>query len=717
MNVKLCHILFLFALCLLTFPLSAQDTIIPKTDANDVQQQLENIAETTENEEADYTNLLDLLNQFKEHPINLNNTDKEELRQLPGLNDIQINNLLRHIKKTGKLITIYELQGIEGFDLQTIQQILPYVKVADNFTSSHFSMKEMFRSGQHAIVLRYARIIEEQKGFTSTDSLSLFNSQNSRYIGSPDKLYTRYRFTYGTNVSWGITAEKDQGELFFKNNQRFNYTWYDSTLNGNQKTGFDFYSAHLFVRNVKFVRALAIGDYTGTFGQGLTMWTGYSFGKSADIMGTKKSAAGLRPYTSVDENRFLRGAAATFGYKRFEMTTFASYKKVDANVSLRDTIFSDEIQAVSSLQETGYHTTAGEIADKHAIDQTIYGGNIAYKGQSFNIGITAAHYSLSTDLKRDLSYYNQFEFSSSENTNVGLDYNFIVRNFNFFGEAAYSANGGSAFVNGVLVSLDPRLSFTALHRFYQRNFQNLLSNGFGESTSPANEKGLFMGMVAKPIPNFTLTAYYDRFEFPWLRYQVDAPSTGSDYMAQLNYTPSKKFDAYFRIRSRTKFKTYTSDITDIDLIVPYEQTNYRVNTSISILPYVKLKNRIELVDYKVGKDKTEKGFMVYQDVSFNKIGKPLSFTLRYALFQTDSYNARIYAYENDMPGAYSIPAYYNRGSRFYILLDYNITRKIEIWLRYGQTVYDNQKIISEGSISEIQGNTKSEVKAQIRFKF
>ena len=91
--------------------------------------------------------------------------------------------------------------------------------------------------------------------------------------------------------------------------------------------------------------------------------------------------------------------------------------------------------------------------------------------------------------------------------------------------------------------------------------------------------------------------------------------------------------------------------------------------------------------------------------------------MRYALFQTDSYDARIYAYENDVPGSYSIPAYYSRGSRFYLMLDYNITRKIELWVRYSQTFYDNQTTISPGGLSEINGNTKSEIRTQIRFKF
>jgi hypothetical protein len=694
---------------------SGQDTIIPKIEDNDIQQQLENITENSQNEDADYTNLLEALHQYKEHPINLNNTTKEELQQLQLLSDIQINHLFQHIKKNGRLLTIYEIQGISGFDLQTIQKILPYVRVSDNFNSAHFGLKEMFRDGSHTVTLRYARVIEELGGFTPIDSAKLYSSQNSRYIGSPDRLYARYRFSYGTNVSWGITAEKDQGELFFKDRQRFKYDWYEEGLKGNQRTGFDFYSAHFFIRNVRFIKALAIGDYQATFGQGLTMWSGYAFGKSSDIMSTKKSAAGIRPYTSVDENRFLRGGAATFGHKKFEATAFYSQKKVDANIT--DTLENGEAAAISSLQETGYHSTISEIADKHAITQSIYGGNIGYKGTQFNIGLTGMYYGLNTMYTKSLTTYNQFDFASRENINIGLDYNFVIRNFNFFGEEAISKNGGKAFVNGILVSLDPRLSFTLTHRYYEPNFQNLLSNGFAENTIAANEKGLYAGIVARPTSRITLTAYYDRFEFPWLRSQVNAPSRGTDYMAQINYTPSKRFDAYFKIRSRTKFKNTAADIDEIDFIVPYTQTNYRINTSFSVLPSVKLKNRLEFVDYRIDDGKTNKGFLIYQDITYSKVGSKFSASLRYALFQTDNYDTRIYAYENEIPGVFSIPAYYERGQKFYILVDYNVTRRIEVWLRYSQVVYDNRKVISEGSLTAINGNIKSEVKAQVRFKF
>jgi hypothetical protein len=693
----------------------AQDIPSSTSDDGDIQQMLENVAENSNNEDADYTNLVEALYYYKEHPINLNQTTKDELTQLIFLTEIQINNLLNHIDKNGKLITIYELQGISGFDLQTIKKLLPYVYVTDNLNAANFSIKEMFKNGQHMVMMRYGQVLEQQKGFAPIDSGALHNSPNSRYIGSPQILYTRYRFTYGTNVSWGFTGKKDQGELFLKDNQRFKYDWYENSLRGNQGNGFDFTSAHFFIKNIKFIRAFVVGDYQLGFGQGLVLWSGLAFTKGSNINSLKKGNVGIKPYTSANILRYLRGSAVTFGYKRLEGTAFFSRKKVDGTIS--DTLTTGEIAAISSLQTTGYHNTPTSIADKGSITQTVTGGNLSYKGRKLTIGATALSYMLNKDFNRNLTYYNQFQFSSTQNFNTSVDFSYVLKNFNFFGEEAISQNGGKAFINGAIVSLDPRLSFTIAYRNYQRNYQSSFSNAFAENSTASNEKGTYIGISAKPTTTITFNAYCDRFQFPWMNYQANAPSYGNDYLAQLNYTPSKKFDMYFRIRDRNRQRNAIDDDAIIYYLAPVRQTNYRFNISYSILPTVKLKNRIEVVEYKIDANKTEKGYLAYQDIVYNKIGKPLSVTLRYALFHTDSYNARIYAYETEVPGVYSILANYYRGSRFYILVDYNVTRRIELWLRYSQTFYDDRNVISPGSLNEIQGNTKSTVEAQVKFKF
>ena len=130
----------------------------------------------------------------------------------------------------------------------------------------------------------------------------------------------------------------------------------------------------------------------------------------------------------------------------------------------------------------------------------------------------------------------------------------------------------------------------------------------------------------------------------------------------------------------------------------------------------KIKGRAELVNYDKEESPFETGYLLYQDVAFKPKSNPFSFTFRYAIFDTKSYNSRIYAYENDVLYSFSIPAYYNRGTRTYLTVKYKIRRGIDFWLRYAITYYDNVDVISSG-LEEIQGNHKQEIKAQVRFKF
>ena len=669
-------------------------------DAALVEAAIEMIAENAEDEEIDYTTLFDDLIFLLNRPINLNNCTKDDLSSLVLLNEIQINNLLAHIEDNGKLITIYELQAIDGFDLKTINNILPFVKVNRDFEALNVNLKEVLKNGKHELFLRSQLILEEQKGFSPIDSADLAANPNSRYLGSKPKFYTRYRFKYGRNISIGFTGEKDAGEEFF---------------NGSQEQGYDYVSAHAFAKDLGVVKRLAIGDYQVQLGQGLTMWSGLAFGKSAQVMNIKKTAQVIKPYTSVDENLFMRGAAATIAIKKLEFTGFYSKKKIDANISVADTS-SQEVIEVTSFQQTGFHATPGELEDKNAIDEAVWGGNIAYKSRKFSTSVSVARAVYSANLNRNLQEYSQFDFSSDENYNYGLDYSYVFKNVNLFGEVSRSQNGGMAYINGVIVSLDPRLSVSVFHRHYDRNFQNLFSNAIGESSRNVNENGLYVGATSKINRRWTLSAYYDVFQFPWLRYRTDAPSIGSEWLAQLNYRPSRKVEMYLRARRELKDENATGITEGINYLVDRRRTYLRYHTSFSLNDAVKLKSRVEVSEYVLGENAPEKGFLVYQDVSYKMTALPLALSFRFAMFETDTYNARMYVYETDVLYAFSIPAYYYRGTRMYIMARVKLLKRMDIWLRYAQTYYDDRSVISSG-LPEIQGNTKSEVKAQLRIKF
>ncbi len=106
-----------------------------------------------------------------------------------------------------------------------------------------------------------------------------------------------------------------------------------------------------------------------------------------------------------------------------------------------------------------------------------------------------------------------------------------------------------------------------------------------------------------------------------------------------------------------------------------------------------------------------------QDLIYKKLKFPFSFTLRYAVFDTKSYDSRVYAFENDVLYSYSVPALYYKGQRAYFLVNWDITRKFEIWIRVARTIYDNQTTLSAGSLNQINANHKTEVKLQARLKF
>ena len=109
------------------------------------------------------------------------------------------------------------------------------------------------------------------------------------------------------------------------------------------------------------------------------------------------------------------------------------------------------------------------------------------------------------------------------------------------------------------------------------------------------------------------------------------------------------------------------------------------------------------------------GTLLLLDMHYHPAVAPLKVTFRYALFNTDDYGSRIYAYENDLLYTSSMPAYYGRGFRVYALLKYSPSGRIDTWLRLSLTCYADRESVGSGT-EEISGNKVPEVKVQLRIK-
>ncbi len=172
---------------------------------------------------------------------------------------------------------------------------------------------------------------------------------------------------------------------------------------------------------------------------------------------------------------------------------------------------------------------------------------------------------------------------------------------------------------------------------------------------------------------------------------------------------------YGRYRNKTKQLNNTEEGSMIHFLQDTEKENFRFDIRFNATSDFLIKSRVEHVLYSLG-GITHKGFAVYQDFRYAPKKHPFALTFRYALFDTDNYDTRIYVYENDVLYASSFPSYYYKGSRAYVLLRYRLSRNIDFWIRYAQTYYNDRFVIGSG-LDEIQENVKSEIKAQIRLKF
>ncbi|MGG9960696.1 ComEA family DNA-binding protein [Ferruginibacter sp. SUN106] len=684
------QVLLSFAICLYTTFSLAQTPELPATAT---EQQLENNTENNADAETEDDTYLQQMQEYSRHPINLNTADENEIRELKILSPLQIQSLISYRNIFGKLIDIYELQAIPGWDIPMILKIRPYIIVSAEAELVTTILKR-FKSGENSMLVRASQVLEKAKGYRVDRSAT-----TNFYPGSPQKLLVRYKYQFKNLLQYGVTGEKDAGEQFFK---------------GAQKQGFDFYSAHFFVRKTGIIKALALGDFTVNLGQGLTQWQSLAFKKSAAVMNIKREAEVLRPYNSAGEINFHRGAGITLAKAKWEATAFVSYKKTDANLVTDTTQNQDDF--ISSLQTSGYHRTKSETEDKGIQQQLVFGGNLAYRYHSFHLGLNLVQYKFKLPVIKSNEPYNLYALAGRSFGNYSADYSYTFRNVHLFGEAACFSNAQKAVVTGVLVSVATDVDMSFLYRNISKGYQSLYTTAFTENTYPNNEKGFYAGVSVHPGSSWRIDAYADLYRFPWLKYGVDAPSVGTEYLVQLTYKPNKQLELSSRLRSESKAANDDPGQLTLSPVVPQPRLNWRTQFSYKINTAITVSNRSEMLWINRKTAVAEHGFLTYINFLYKPLVMPWAANMRLQYFETDSYSSRVYAYENDVLYSFSIPVFYDKGFRYYINSSYDFNKKLTFWIKWSQTIYPGKMLIGSG-LDEISRGKKSEIKLQFLYKF
>jgi hypothetical protein len=470
------------------------------------------------------------------------------------------------------------------------------------------------------------------------------------------------------------------------------------------KPGFDFNSFNLCYKDHGLIKKIIAGDYNIEFGQGVTAWTGFGFGNGSSVTGIYKYGRGIIPYSGTDENRFLRGIALSLQKNKLRTDVWISYHKIDGNVVV-DSITLEAF--ATSLQTSGYHRTLSEILDRHSLKELFTGTSLTYFSKHLITGVVITSQGFNLPILPENNPYSTYKFRGQRNFNAGWNYSISLKNFIFFGENVFNSTNSFALLNGVLTSLDSRTSLGFLTRTYSKKFPSLKSNAFGVNGINNNESGNYIGLHYKVLRTLNYSSYIDVYSFPYLKYRVDKPSYGYDHFHQLEFNPVKKFSSTFKYRSKMKQLNGENSFIGLTKLKNLTYENIRISIRFKPDNTWEYSMRVEVLSEFSNGIKSGKGTMVSQGIFYHPIGKAISMNIRYAIFNCPEFNTRIYEYENDVQGAFSIPFYYGTGSRFYTNITFKLNRTFTASMRYSISWLDE----STQTISD------SEIKFQLKAVF
>jgi hypothetical protein len=631
------NIIIILLFVLLSTPGFCQEIKISETIIN-IAEQL-----AAEDPDPEAVNIfIEKLHDLSENPIKINASDRNELARLFFLTDFQVKALADYIHSYGRIASVFEIAVIPGFDRETAEMISPFISLDfkqvitpdsagwKNKIISNFSMKPSL-----------------------TDSVS---------VGSPWKILTKYRFVSGS-FSGGITTEKDAGEKFLSGNTRMP----------------DFLSASISYTGNGLIKKVIAGDFSARFGQGTNVNTGIRRGISLTSPGYMSASDEIKSFTSSEGSRFFRGAAVEVTSGNFNLDLYISNKRKDATISI---LPESSDQYVASFYAAGLHNTASLLQKKDAVRESAYGINLSYSFNNLKAGLTWSETRFSLPVGISVNDPEKlFSFAGRKNDLYSVYYNGFLRNIFFYGELTVNSNKNFAVIQGISFRPSDRLTLNFLFRNYTTGYTTFYGNGPGTGSYVKNERGLLGNFEFEAVKHMFISGGFDIQHYPWLKYRCSAPSAGIKKELKVRYLPTDKltFEVSYYYRMSMIDSSGVSGIPAQDEIITRKvkgSARYLLSDCLTLM---------SCTEFVTVNPSGSKGVLLSQDINYRPDKSPFSFWFRYCIFTTDSWESRLYLYENDLLYSYSIPALSGKGSRSYLMVKWDISHFAEMRIKYGIT--------------------------------
>jgi hypothetical protein len=352
----------------------------------------------------------EVLEQLMKHPLDLNRASRDELLQIPFLDPVLVDRMIRYRQKSD-FRHIEDLIKISGFGSGLVDMLAPFVTVRLAVQGKKPPVKKKLGTR--------LRIVD--KDFSFNDS---FKNRS---------FYCRIGGEIGT-CRLVVMTEKDSGET--------NYFDFLST-------GFGFAAdGH---------QAVA-GNYFVTAGQGLVFSAPFGFISGPEFALDIGKGERLEPQTLASENSGLFGIAYRRIVGSWMPMVIVSSRKLDAAINPDG--------SVDHISPDGLHADSAGIAEKDQLSERLFGARLACKRKNWGIGVTgyANHYD-----RRFRPRDSTDSFYGDHLTVVGVDCAGILGDYFTFGEIGYSLANGGAGIVGLAGDLD-RLKVGFSLRGYQQRF-------------------------------------------------------------------------------------------------------------------------------------------------------------------------------------------------------------------------------------------------------
>ncbi|KER09613.1 MAG: hypothetical protein HY22_10185 [[Candidatus Thermochlorobacteriaceae] bacterium GBChlB] len=641
--------------------------------------------------------VLEQFNLFRQQKVDLNRAGVQALLGIPFLSAPEAKRIIEYRERVGGFRNVAELRNL--LDEETYELVAEFVRVSSRPNYQPDAPPAFIDDFRRGVLWQQTRFDFINR--TSLESPLRFGLQEGSrrivnrdaqgrpvdttitraYLGSAPKVYNRLQAFVSDNFLVSALIEKDVGEQSLA----------------------DFTSATLAVKDIYNLKSLIVGDFNLSIGQGVAMNTGRAFFKSAEaVVSVKQSAKIVRPYTSTVEQSFLRGAAAEVQFG--DLTLIGFYSQNAFSASLNDTAF-------SSLNTDGLFRTESEIARKQNVGETLFGGHAAYSflvgSATLNLGGTfyRTQYREPFVPSNQLENFYRFRGSAVSVSSVNVDA--VWGNVAAFGEAAYSLEQKSlSAIVGVQTELMRGIKGVILFRQFAKDYFAPRANAFAESSSGAtgrNETGLYLGIDAKLSTEIKVRAYYDYYLFPFISSTRVLPSAGDDMVLQVSYKPRRDIllELFAQRKAGEEALTQVDDFgREYRIATPQLSERLRTDFTYQVSPQLRLRTRAEVKHFTkrlVAETRRDLGWLIAQDVNLDILDNKLSIDMRVAVFQTDSFDAAVYAYENDLPLTATIYAHNGRGRRLFINARYKVLPQLELAFRFANVFRDDVTEVGTGN--------------------